>query len=87
MDAKITCDDAVRALKRIGRSSTASLIACELKTSSRAVATALREAVNDGRVSIRYGAARSYTGAKLQVALYRFKRLKALAERVEVGRE
>lgn len=83
MAAKIDCEDAVRVLKSAGRSITARCVASALNTSSRAVATALRAAVKDGRVSIRYGAARSYTGAKLQVALYRFKRLAPLAERAQ----
>lgn len=84
-DAKITGEDAVRALKKLGRSVPATEIAAALSTSPRAVATALRAAVNDGRVSIRYGAARSFSGAKLQVALYRFKRLKPVEPALQVN--
>lgn len=75
MDRKITCADAVMALKKLGRSVPATEISRELGTTPRAVATALRRACSDGRVSIRYGAARSYPGARLQVALYRFRRM------------
>lgn len=64
---RITCEDAVRALKNRGLSTTAKCLAQFLPgADSRAVATALRKATNDGRVSIRY---------KKGIALYRFKRL------------
>lgn len=51
---KITCDQAVRALKEIRTSTSAKTVAILLGTSSRAVATALRQAVNDGRVTMRF---------------------------------
>jgi hypothetical protein len=63
---KISCADAVMALKKHGLTAHAKVIAEILGTDSRAVATALRNAVDDGRVSRRY---------KRGLALYRFKRL------------
>lgn len=66
----ITCDQAVRALKEIGCSQPARVIATYMGTDSRAVATALRGAVSDGRVSISF---RHKDG----VARYRFVRLAA----------
>lgn len=63
---KITADDAVRALKKHGLATTAKTIAKLLETDSRAVATALRLPVDDGRVTRRF---------KKGIALYRFKRL------------
>jgi hypothetical protein len=51
---KITCADAVLALKIRGLSTTASSLAGPLKTSSRAVATALRQATDDGRVGMTF---------------------------------
>lgn len=65
---RITCNDAVLALKAIGRSVPAKEIATHLGTDSRAVATALRDAVTDGRVTISY---------RKNIGLYRFKRLTA----------
>lgn len=49
--SKITCDQAVRALKELRTSNPAKNIAAKLGTDSRAVATALRQAVKDGRVT------------------------------------
>lgn len=64
---KITCEDAVRALKNEGLSTTAKCLAQHLPGSdSRAVATALRKAVKDGRVTWTF---------KKGIAFYRFKRL------------
>jgi len=63
---RITAEQAVLALKAIGLSSSAKVIAERMGTDSRAVATAMRGAVADGRVSIAYGKS---------VARYRFKRL------------
>jgi hypothetical protein len=68
---KITTDDAVRALKSIRTAQKASTIALLLGVTSRAVATALRPAVDDGRVTIRWP---KRIGG---IALYRFVRLKA----------
>lgn len=65
-DMRVTCEEAVRALKRIKTTADARQIAAALAASPRAVATALRQATNDGRVSIRF---------KKGLALYRFKRL------------
>lgn len=70
MSTAITCDQAVRALMGIGCSQPACVIAAYMGTGSRAVAAALRKAVNDGRVSISY---RHKDG----VARYRFVRLTA----------
>jgi hypothetical protein len=70
MANKITCEDAVRALKIHGLSTTAKCLAQFLPgADSRAVATALRKATNDGRVNIRY--------TKKGIAFYRFVRLTA----------
>ena len=65
---RITCDAAVAALKVLGRSVRAKEIAEALGTTSRAVATALRGACEEGRVSIVY--------KKTGIATYRFKRMK-----------
>lgn len=65
---KITCEDAVLMLKKLKLSNQAKNIAARLGTDSRAVATALRAAVKDGRVSINY---------KKGIGFYRFKRLTA----------
>lgn len=51
---KIKCEDVVVALKQIGLTVTANAIAQRLGTDSRAVATAVRAAVNDGRVKITF---------------------------------
>jgi hypothetical protein len=67
---KIKAEDAVLALKKISTSQSAKFVAERLGTDSRAVATALRGPVADGRVGITY----RYGGG---IALYRFKRLKA----------
>lgn len=72
---RITTDDAVRALKARKTAHPASAIAADLGVSSRAVATALRRAVNDGRVSINFRPIRR-TG----VATYRFVRLTSKAQ-------
>ena len=72
MSTKITCEDAVLALKKHGLSTTAKCLAQFLPgADSRAVATALRNATRDGRVSIRYSKG---------IATYRFKRLTPNAE-------
>jgi len=68
---KITCKDAVLFLKKRGLSTTAESIALAMThagcaTTSRAVATALRSAVNDGRVTITFRRGRGF---------YRFVRL------------
>lgn len=63
---RITTEDAVRALKARRTAHPASSIAGDLGVTSRAVATALRAAVKDGRVSWRF---------KRGIALYRFVRL------------
>lgn len=64
----ITCNEAVLELKKIRRSTTAKELADRMNTDSRAVATALRKATEDGRVAIIYGRRRG-------IGLYRFKRL------------
>ena len=51
---KVTCEQVVRMLKEIGVSTTAKHVAERMGTSSRAVATALRAATEDKRVSFRY---------------------------------
>lgn len=78
MSTAITCDRAVRALKELGRSQRAREIAAHLGAGTRAVATALRGAVNDGRVSISY---RHKDG----VARYRFIRLAAKSAAQQKG--
>ena len=65
----ITAEDCVRALKARKTAHTASDIAGDLGSTSRAVATALRRPVEDGRVACRY--------MKTGIAHYRFVRLKA----------
>jgi hypothetical protein len=50
MKTVITGDDCVVALKKLGGGVTAKAIAAELGTTSRAVATAMRTPLNDGRV-------------------------------------
>lgn len=68
----ITCNDAVLALKTLKTSSPATTVAAFTKTSSRSVATALRAAVKDGRVSRHY----RRPGKGCQVcAFYRFVRI------------
>ena len=66
MTEKITCEDAVMVLKKIKVLVPAKWIAEKLGTDSRAVATALRKATNDGRVYVRY---------RKGIAEYRFTRL------------
>lgn len=63
---KITVEDAVRALKNRKTAHPARALADDLGVTSRAVATAMRNAVADGRVTIRF---------KKGIALYRFIRL------------
>ena len=65
----ITADDCVRKLKWLKTAAVASDIAFWLGSTSRAVATALRGPVKDGRVSARM--------ARAGVMYYRFVRLKA----------
>ena len=78
MSTKITCEDAVLALKKHGLSTTAKCLAQLLPgADSRAVATALRNATRDGRVTITY---------RKGIAWYRFKRLTPNAE-LTGGRE
>jgi hypothetical protein len=69
---KITAEQCVMALKRRDLNSTARALADYMgSTDSRAVATALRQPVRDGRVKIRYTRGLGF-GAE-----YRFVRLKA----------
>lgn len=63
---KITCADAVLELKKLRVTATAKVIAERLNTDSRAVATSLRKAVADGRVSITF---------RKGIGRYRFKRM------------
>lgn len=63
---KVTCEQVVRMLKEIRVSTTAKHVAERMGTSSRAVATALRAATEDKRVSFRY---------KKGICWYRFVRL------------
>lgn len=73
MTKKITCEQVVLALKAHRLSTTAASIAARMGTDSRAVATAVRAAVKDGRVTRHYKKA----GKGQQVcAYYRFMRLK-----------
>lgn len=66
---KITTEDAVLALKAIGlRMSAVGIAAYIGDTDSRAVATAMRNAVKDGRVVIAY---------RGNIGWYRLRRLKA----------
>lgn len=65
---KLTTADAVRALQKLRLSSSAAIVAAHLGTTSRAVATALRSAVADGRVRRRFTKG---------IAWYRFVRLTA----------
>ena len=65
-DLRLTCDEAVLALKRLKVTASAKHIAACTATSPRAVATALRKAIGDGRVTVRFTKG---------VAWYRFKRL------------
>ena len=67
---KLTCQQAVLALKLRGLSTSAKSLGSAIGVDSRAVATALRAAVNDGRVTITY---------RKGLGFYRFKRLKAKA--------
>jgi len=66
---KITCQEAVLAVRAIGRSTTAKDIAAHMGTSPGAVATALRKATQDGRVELSWPKG---------IGLYRFKRLYAI---------
>lgn len=66
--SKITCEDAVMVLKKARTFQSAQYIAAELNASPRAVATCLRRATRDGRVTMRF---RRGVG----IALYRFERL------------
>lgn len=77
MKKKVTTADVVLALKAMRVSSTAASIAAHIAgnqpdtVTSRAIATALRQATEDGRVSITYRKGRGY---------YRFKRLSPKVE-------
>lgn len=74
---KITGEMVVRALKAIGRSETVKAIAAKLGTTdTRAIATAARAPVKDGRITISYRHSKRNRG----VALYRFVRLTAKEE-------
>ena len=66
MATKITCEDVVIELKKIKTLVSAKWLAGKLDTDSRAVATALRKATNDGRVYVRY---------RKGIAEYRFTRM------------
>ena len=68
MARRITTEDAVLGLKKLGFSCRASALANFLGTESRNVATALRTATEDGRVKISWPKGQS-------VAVYRFVRL------------
>lgn len=68
---RITTADAVLALKARRTAHPASALALDLGVTSRAVATAMRGAVSDGRVTMRF---------KKGIALYRFQRLKPKAD-------
>ncbi len=70
---KVTAEQCVMALKRRNLNSTAKELADYLGTDSRAVATAMRKPVRDGRVTIRYTRGLGFG------ASYRFVRLKAVA--------
>lgn len=63
---RITTEDAVLALRARRTAHPASAIASDLDVTSRAVATALRAAIKDGRVICRF---------KKGAALYRFVRM------------
>lgn len=69
----IAGEDAVLAVKSIGRACCAVEIAERLGVDSLAVATALRAPCNDGRVSIAY---RKAFGSRQRLGCYRFKRMK-----------
>lgn len=69
---KITCEQVVLALKTLKTSSPASTVAAFMKTTSRSVATALRAAVKDGRVSAHY---RRPAKGQQKCCMYRFVRL------------
>lgn len=66
--SKVTAEQCVRALKEIGLSTPAARLAERMGTTSRAVATALRQPCHDGRVSWNF---------RKGVAWYRFVRLSA----------
>lgn len=71
MAKRITVEQAVRALRSLGAAATAKAIAASMsdeagEVTSRAVATALRQPVSDGRVTINF---------KRRVPTYRFIRL------------
>jgi hypothetical protein len=78
MKTNITTDDCVRALKSYGCSATALGLSVYMmgdgSVSSRAVATSLRGAVADGRVSLTY---RKPARGQQRCGHYRFKRLTA----------
>lgn len=74
----ITGEQAVAALKQLGTAQSAASIANFLGTDSRAVATALRRPVEDGRVSLSWR-------RKAGKASYRFVRLKPKARAVSNG--
>jgi hypothetical protein len=68
MDTRVTADAVVRACKALGTAHPAKAIAAKLGTDARAVATAARRPVADGRLRIWYPKGSA-------VALYRFVRL------------
>jgi hypothetical protein len=69
MDTRVTADAVVRACKALGTAHPAKTIAAKLGTyDSRAVATAARKPVSDGRLRVWYPKGSA-------VALYRFVRL------------
>jgi antitoxin component of RelBE/YafQ-DinJ toxin-antitoxin module len=71
MSRRITGDDVVRALKRLRKSSDAKQIAAALGIDdTRAVATAARRPVKDGRITINYR-------GRSNAATYRFVRIAA----------
>ncbi|GEM_PF-3573168 len=70
MSRRITGIDVVLALKDLGRTVTAKEIAAQLGiTDTRAIATAARQPVKDGRITQRHK-------RRLNAAMYRFVRLK-----------
>lgn len=70
---RITGEDVVLALKQRGLSTTAASLAELLGTDSRSVATAARQPVSDGRITIHYR--RPATG-KQRCGFYRFVRMR-----------
>lgn len=66
---KVTAEDCVQALKNIGLPVTAAALAGYMGTTSRAVATALRKPMRDGRVTAKFS-------KKTGICTWRFKRMR-----------